>query len=86
MTLTGNMNHEGFSSRCDSIQNYSCSDEMGEVIAFNYLTAHTVLLAWDNSPEHKMIIADPRFNSVGVCVLQNPISSKIYYMAILAKI
>jgi uncharacterized protein YkwD len=81
---TNQINHDGFGQRVEEINKYSCDPRIGEILAYNYITNISVINAWDSSPEHRHILIDEKYNSIGVCVRQDA-DNRYYYMAILAE-
>ena len=71
------VNHDYFYDRSTNIQNVCGATNVGEVIAYNYLTSSSVLLAWLNSPTHDTIIRS-EFKRIGISIRESPNHRKYY--------
>lgn len=75
------VNHDYFCDRSTNIQNIYGAVHVGEIIAYNYTTNRSALVAWNNSPCHDTIIRS-EFNRVGISITENPTNHRKYYTVI----
>ena len=64
------ISHDNFSFRNNGMKNRGAKS-VGEVVAYGYSNAESVVNAWLNSPSHKSVIEGPYAYS-GFGVIQNP--------------
>jgi len=72
------VNHDYFQQRSDNLMEVLGAERVGENVAYNYLTAESVLNAWLNSPSHKANI-EGDFTHFGVSVTTDPETGRKYY-------
>lgn len=78
------VNHNAFVERSNElIQLYGAVD-VGENVAYNYISNNGVLDAWINSPDHKKII-EGNFTHFGLSITKDTVSGKKYYTNIFIK-
>lgn len=77
MIATGQMNHNNFQDRYESIVNALGAQEVGENLAYNYASAQSVVNAWLNSPSHKVIL-EGNYTHFGISIRPNAEGKKYY--------
>ncbi len=55
MRSQGRIGHEGFSKRVQALKEAG-AESVGENVAYGYTRAEDIVLAWSNSPTHKMVL------------------------------
>lgn len=76
--ITNNVvNHDYFYDRSTNIEKICHATKVGEIIAYNYQTNKSVLIAWMNSPCHDTVIKS-EFKRIGISIKENPDHRKYY--------
>lgn len=78
------VNHDLFAERSENIIEVLGAVKVNENVAYNYVSASSVLNAWLNSPGHKANI-EGNFTHFGVSVRQDPTTGRKYYTNIFIK-
>jgi uncharacterized protein YkwD len=79
------VSHDFFIDRSDEIVSLFNAKIVGENIAFNFISNHSVLSAWLSSPGHKAII-EGDFTHMGLSITIDPTNGKKYYTNIFVKL
>ncbi|HMI07870.1 MAG TPA: CAP domain-containing protein [Flavobacterium sp.] len=79
------VNHDYFQERSDNIIEVLGAVKVNENVAYNYMTAESVLHAWLNSAAHKANIKGD-FTHFGVSIRTDPDNGNKYYTNIFIKI
>ena len=66
MEKQGEASHNGFSDRGQRVIDNLGAIDVGENVAYNYLSADATLKAWIKSPEHKKNLENPHWNIMGL--------------------
>lgn len=61
--------HNGFTDRSQRIMDNLGATNVGENIAYNFLSADAIIQAWLRSPEHKKNLENPEWNIMGLSTL-----------------
>ena len=61
--------HNGFTERVFRIMDNLGAANVGENIAYNFLSADAIIQAWLKSPEHKKNLENPEWNIMGLSTL-----------------
>ena len=72
--------HDYFTDRANAIQARLSATNVGENVAYNYLSPQSVVTAWLNSDGHRANIEKPKFKRVGYSVRANSSGKKYYTM------
>lgn len=75
------INHDFFYDRSTNIENVCHATKVGEIIAYNYQTNKSALMAWMNSTCHDTILRS-EFSRIGISISQNPTNNRKYYTVI----
>jgi uncharacterized protein YkwD len=75
------VNHDFFYDRSTNIENVCGATKVAEILAYNYQTNKSALMAWLNSPCHDTIVRS-EFLRIGVSIRENPINNRKYYTVI----
>lgn len=78
------VNHDYFAERSHDIIQVLGAVKVNENVAYNYVSAHSVLQAWLNSPGHKANI-EGDFTHIGISIRENSQTGKKYYTNIFIK-
>lgn len=78
------VNHDLFAERSENIIEVLGAVKVNENVAYNYVSASSVLNAWLNSPGHKANI-EGNFTHFGISVRQDPTTGRKYYTNIFIK-
>lgn len=78
------VNHDNFETRAQAIMETMSASLVHENVAYNYITASSVLAAWLSSPDHKANI-EGDFTHFGFSVTVNAATGKKYYTNIFVK-
>jgi uncharacterized protein YkwD len=84
MIEQNSISHDFFSERSHNLMQVLGATKVNENVAYNYVSANSVLHAWLNSPGHKANI-EGSFTHFGVSIRQNPETGKKYYTNIFIK-
>jgi uncharacterized protein YkwD len=83
--ITNNVvDHAYFQERSENIIRVLGAVKVNENVAYNFVTAQSVLAAWLNSPGHKANI-EGDFSHFGISVTESPQTGKKYYTNIFIK-
>jgi uncharacterized protein YkwD len=66
MIETGQVSHDNFSNRAETLMNNAKAKSVAENVAYGYSTAQGVLNGWLNSPDHKKIIEGSSYTHFGI--------------------
>lgn len=77
------ISHDNFNYRNNALKNRGAK-VVGEIVAFGYNDAESVVNAWLNSPSHKEIINNPSFTDFGISTKIDS-DGKYYYTNIFIK-
>ncbi|MDP3313428.1 CAP domain-containing protein [Lutibacter sp.] len=66
MISKGEVNHDNFSQRSQTLITMTNAKNVGENVAFGYNSAQGVVNGWLNSSSHKSIIENPSFTHFGI--------------------
>lgn len=61
--------HNGFTDRAQRIVDNLGATNVGENIAYNFLSSDAIIQAWLKSPEHKENLENPKWNIMGLSTL-----------------
>ena len=78
------VNHDYFAERSHDIIQVLGAVKVNENVAYNYVSANSVLHAWLNSPGHKANI-EGDFTHIGISIRENTQTGKKYYTNIFIK-
>lgn len=78
------VNHDYFAERSQDIIEVLGAIRVNENVAYNYVSASSVLDAWLNSPGHKANI-EGDFTNIGISIRENIPTGKKYYTNIFIK-
>ena len=78
------ISHDGFQQRSQSIINTLGAEKVAENVAYNYITAESVVAAWLNSPGHRQNI-EGDFTHFGISASTDSETGKRYYTNIFMK-
>ena len=78
------VNHDLFAERSENIIEVLGAVKVNENVAYNYVSASSVLNAWLNSPGHKANI-EGNFTNFGISIREDAITGKKYYTNIFIK-
>jgi uncharacterized protein YkwD len=78
------ISHDGFQQRSQNIINTLGAEKVAENVAYNYITAESVVAAWLNSPGHRQNI-EGDFTHFGISAITDPQTGKRYYTNIFMK-
>lgn len=85
MSATKVVSHYDFYNRVEKVNNIFGTQEVDEIIAYNYSTPKATLNAWLNSPGHKRVLDNNRYNYAGVGLVKD-VENKIYITILFAKL
>lgn len=71
MVETGEVSHDNFSQRAETLINNAGAKEVAENVAYGYNSAQGVLNGWLNSEEHKQIIENEQYTHFGISTESN---------------
>ena len=69
MSEQNSVSHNGFTERVFRIMDNLGAINVGENIAYNFLSADAVIQAWLKSPEHKKNLENPEWDIMGLSTL-----------------
>lgn len=78
------ISHDGFQQRSQNIINTLGAEKVAENVAYNYVTAESVVAAWKNSPGHLANI-EGDFTHFGISVTVDEQTGRKYYTNIFMK-
>ncbi|NMH26369.1 CAP domain-containing protein [Flavobacterium solisilvae] len=78
------ISHDGFQQRSQNIINTLGAEKVAENVAYNYITAESVVAAWLNSPGHRQNI-EGDFTHFGISASTDSKTGKRYYTNIFMK-
>jgi uncharacterized protein YkwD len=78
------ISHDNFHQRSQSIMQVLGAERVAENVAYNYITAESVVAAWKNSPGHRANI-EGDFTHFGISVSTDTETGKKYYTNIFMK-
>ena len=71
MIETGEISHDNFSTRLNTLKANASAKSVGENVAYGYSSAQGVVNSWLNSEGHKKIIEDPNYTHFGISTERN---------------
>lgn len=84
MVTTGQVNHDNFSIRAQSLITNANAKSVSENVAYGYNTAQGVVNGWLNSEEHRKAIENPENTHFGISTESNS-AGKNYFTQIFIK-
>lgn len=77
MLDSGKLNHDGFSASSGRLKDKGLKST-GEIIAYGYSEANTVIHAWKHSPSHNDLILTGRFTHCGISTIVKSGTAKYF--------
>lgn len=71
MIETGEISHDNFASRMNTLMKNAKAKSVGENVAYGYSSAQGAVNGWLNSDGHKKIIEDPDYTHFGISTERN---------------
>lgn len=84
MIEVGDVNHDNFSQRSQTLINEASAKSVGENVAYGFTTAQGVVNGWLNSEGHRDIIENPDYTHFGISTDANS-ENKNYFTQIFIK-
>lgn len=81
MIEKNSISHDYFYNRSENIKQVCDATRVGEILAYNYNTNTSVLLAWKSSPAHDTLVKS-KFRRVGISIRQSPTTNRKFYTVI----
>jgi uncharacterized protein YkwD len=84
MIEVGQVSHDNFAQRAQTLMNEAGAKTVGENVAYGYSTAEGVLKGWLNSDGHRKIIENPDYTHFGIS-METSTQNRNYFTNIFIK-
>lgn len=84
MIEVGQVSHDNFAQRAQTLMNEAGAKTVGENVAYGYSTAEGVVKGWLNSDGHRKIIENPDYTHFGIS-MDTSVNNKNYFTNIFIK-
>jgi uncharacterized protein YkwD len=84
MIEVGQISHDNFAQRAQTLMNEAGAKTVGENVAYGYSTAEGVVKGWLNSAGHKKIIENPDYTHFGIS-METSADNRNYFTNIFIK-
>ncbi|HSQ47736.1 MAG TPA: CAP domain-containing protein [Lutibacter sp.] len=84
MIEVGQVSHDNFAQRAQTLMNEAAAKTVGENVAYGYSTAEGVVKGWLNSDGHRKIIENPDYTHVGIS-METSADNRNYFTNIFIK-
>lgn len=84
MIEVGQVSHDNFAQRAQTLMNEAAAKTVGENVAYGYSTAEGVVKGWLNSDGHRKIIENPDYTHFGIS-METSADNRNYFTNIFIK-
>jgi uncharacterized protein YkwD len=84
MIEVGQVSHDNFAQRAQTLMNEAAAKSVGENVAYGYSTAEGVVKGWLNSDGHRKIIENPDYTHFGIS-METSADNRNYFTNIFIK-